>query len=447
MLGFIIKHFHTFLISMHLFYKCILFLFYFSLEIIFQSSFERDDFIKSMFIALTNVNILYVKVLQSICNNQKWLSKELNDFVVSYTDNAPWCSSDIPISTLIELSNDYNLDFPNGFEIPTKAGMVSLIYECIDKNTNQFLILKIKRNNISEKISDGLKDIQYMIEFLGIFPLIKNLKIVDFFQKNTSFLLKQLNFENETKNLIRIKEECKYLEYIKIPIVYECYTKKYPNVIVMEKMEGYTIKNLPKEYYIPFSKLIVKFGIVSMLKTRFIHADLHPGNIFFIKENEKDTLKLGIIDFGIVYEIKEEERNELVEIMSEMFSKPIPETADKCLKSHFIEPKHFINTLSAPCYNSLKEELIKLLTDLLENKDKIHFLVMFEFIKKLSQFLEMPETKRLNLRMGKSIYIYQMCISMAHGITMTLCGDKYMDITKEVIKEIFSVFDNMDEDD
>ena len=77
----------------------------------------------------------------------------------------------------------------------------------------------------------------------------------------------------------------------------------------------------------------------------------------------------------------------------------------------------------------------------------MHFLVMFEFIEKLSQFLQLPEAKKLNLKLGNAIYIYQMCMSMAHGITMTLCGDKYMDITKEVINDIFSVFDNMDEED
>ena len=444
MLGFIVKNSHLFLKGMHLFYKFNLFLFYFGIEVICQASFEKENCVKSIFRALTNVNILYVKVLQSICNNKRWLSKDLNDFVVSYTDNAPWSYNDIPIETLIELSNDFDINFKNGFENPSKAGMVSLIYDCIDNN-NKPIIIKIKRNNISEKISEGLKDIQYLIELLSFVPIIKNLKIADFFHRNTSFILNQLDFEKETRNLIRIQKECKYLEYIKIPTVYEYFSNKYPNIIVMEKIEGYTIKDLPKEYYIPFSKLIVKFGIVSMLKTRFIHADLHPGNIFFIKE--KDTLKLGIIDFGIIYEIKEEERNEMVEIMAGIFTEPISKTADKCLKSHFIEPESIIQTLSPICYNGLKEELINLLSGLLENKEKMHFLVMFEFIEKLSQFLQLPEAKKLNLKLGNAIYIYQMCMSMAHGITMTLCGDKYMDITKEVINDIFSVFDNMDEED
>ena len=53
-------------------------------------------------------------------------------------------------------------------------------------------------------------------------------------------------------------------------------------------------------------KLIVT-AIKKMLKNNFIHADLHEGNLLFILKNRK--VHLNIIDFGLILELKDSERD------------------------------------------------------------------------------------------------------------------------------------------
>ena len=74
----------------------------------------------------------------------------------------------------------------------------------------------------------------------------------------------------------------------------------------MENIKGLTynnIKNYDDVIKQEFGKLILKFGLISILHNSAAHCDLHPGNLFFYINEEnsnKPKYQLGFIDFGIV---------------------------------------------------------------------------------------------------------------------------------------------------
>ena len=131
-------------------------------------------------------------------------------------------------------------------------------------------------------------------------------------------LIIQTDFVNENANTKRMTRLLHHLDYIKIPKIYEEITNKYPNVIMMEFINGIKIKDVEKEDYSFFSKIVIKFGIITTIQ-KFIHGDFHHGNVIFIKNTDEECSKktipkfqIGIIDFGIIVKF---ETNVIQELM------------------------------------------------------------------------------------------------------------------------------------
>ena len=55
----------------------------------------RLDLIKNIVIKLEDLNIVYVKVFQSLCINKHILSDSEKDFLIKYTDNVPFKSEHV----------------------------------------------------------------------------------------------------------------------------------------------------------------------------------------------------------------------------------------------------------------------------------------------------------------------------------------------------------------
>jgi predicted unusual protein kinase regulating ubiquinone biosynthesis (AarF/ABC1/UbiB family) len=122
----------------------------------------------------------------------------------------------------------------------------------------------------------------------------------DIINKNKNILFEQINLKKELENIKLFKKKYKNRDYIIIPEVYEEFTEKFNNLILMEFIEGDTIHNIKKEDKENFQKLLFKYNY-SFLEKEIVHGDLHIGNILFCKTNDK--YKIGLIDFGIIFKL------------------------------------------------------------------------------------------------------------------------------------------------
>ena len=83
----------------------------------------------------------------------------------------------------------------------------------------------------------------------------------------------------------------------------------------MENIKGLTfndIKDYDEKIKYEFGKLLIKFGLISILYTNAVHCDVHPGNLFFYINEETDLkpkYQMGYIDFGIVVFPSRENQN------------------------------------------------------------------------------------------------------------------------------------------
>lgn len=178
------------------------------------------------------------------------------------------------------------------------------------------------------------------------------MNLYDIYNENKQSVLDQLSFDIEVRNieLFYSKWNKPGLNYVKIPKVYSEITKQVPGVIVMERIVGKTIYEVEHEDKDIYAKLLAQFNFKSVYYDAVYHGDIHPGNIFFIKElksesdcnsddddsdddgdsdderNEEKSMynyRIGLIDFGIIGVLSRELQNTIFNLFKGLYEKNI----------------------------------------------------------------------------------------------------------------------------
>ena len=127
----------------------------FSLEYIKYVFFgDYKLFIHNVAKSLAKENILYVKIFQAISLNNYSVSDEINNELLKFTDNSPYNENDINYDLIQQVVYENNLS--GNVEKPINSGMISLVYKMRNSIDNRPVILKVKRNNIEEKLNNSI---------------------------------------------------------------------------------------------------------------------------------------------------------------------------------------------------------------------------------------------------------------------------------------------------
>ena len=420
--------------------------FIYNLFLIFSTEFflyflfnNYAQFIENIFYRLASVNILYVKLFQAIAHNNCFIDDFINNKLLLFTDKAPWDICDINYIDLISVVNDYNLVLLDEIERPMNSGMISLVYRAQDIKTREKLIIKLKRNNIEDKLKFAISDIQFLIKLLSFIPYIQYMQLEELINKNIEMIYNQTNFLQETENIIKMGNNCTNLKYIKIPQVRKNITMDYPNIIVMEFMEGNKLNDIQIEDYENFAVPIIKYGIVSTIIHGFTHGDLHSGNILFIKEENdlKYPYKIGLIDFGLVYEIEDRYKSIFFDIISDMFNKDTELTADKLLNCGILEPQIIKNSLPYYHYKNILEFTKKIIDETLFEYKTANQIQIYKFLFKLKDYIQSKEITNLGIKLSALFMNLLLVLTMSHGVTLTLCKDKFISLSDKIINDLF----------
>ena len=414
--------------------------FIFISEVILYCFFDNySSFIDRITLRLASVNILYVKLFQAIALNNNLIDDKINNKLLSFTDNAPWNYSDINFNDIIQVVNDYNLCLEDGFEKPMNTGMISLVFKAYDKQTNVPMVIKIKRNNIDIKLNDAINNLKTILFLLSFIPVFNKFQLEETLTRNIEIIQNQTNFQEEINNMIQMKNNCKHLKYIKIPTPNKEVTEKHSNIILMEYIDGFKINEILEEDYLIFAKQVIKFGFITSLIHGFSHGDLHAGNILFIKDekDEKYPYKIGIIDFGIVYNIDTEFKNTIFELITEIFTKSPLETAEGFLNSGIIQPKYLKVYLPKKIYNNILNYTSELINETMTNSKLVNQIQIYKFLYNFKECINNPEISNLGLKLSDNFVKTQLVLTMTHGVTLSLCKDDFISIADNVLNELF----------
>ena len=397
-------------------------------------------FIERLAIGLSSINILCVKIFQAIALNNSLIDESTNNKLLQFTDNAPWNYSDVELHNLHEISKKYNLQLKFGYEVPINSGMISLVFKAFKKDElNQPVIIKMKRKNIQEKLDDAIDNLLFGIKLLSFIPIFNKYDLSKVVNKNIDIIRQQTNFLEEVDNMTRIKNNCKNLKYVKIPSANRAVTEEYPNCILMDYIEGIKITQIQKEDYDGFAKQVMKFGFVTSIVHGVTHGDLHGGNILFIKDNndERYPYKIGVIDFGIVYDLDSKFKGIIFEILTEMFQSSPRESAIKLLNSGIIDPPNILQQIPKNDYEKILSFATEIIDETINSSKKANQIQIYKFILKLKEYLSNSVLSEIGIRPSDNLVKTQLVLAMSHGVTLTLCNDDFIGLADKVINELF----------
>jgi len=393
---------------------------------------------------LSKKNILYVKIFQAFALNNNIINEQTHNSLLKFTDNVPWTNKDIDMNSLVSLEKEYNIKILNDY-MPINSGMISLVFKGTrldhDKNS-ETIIIKIKRNNIDTILQDGIEKMLFCVQFLSFIPIINNYNICDTIHNNIHLINKQTDFIKEVENMKIMKNNCKNLKYIQIPYAYEDVTNKFSNIIMMEYIQGTTLQFVDPVDYSEYSKQVIKFVFVTMLMNGLCHGDLHVGNILFIKDesDKKYKYKIGVLDFGIIYEI-DKMKETFYYIFANMYSVSPEEMAQNLLMSGFIEPIECISKIPQNHYKCILSILTNFINDTFHVSKHFSQINIFKSLNELNDYIVNNNlmVNDLNIRPCEDLLKFQIVFTMLYSVLLKLCGENYIETSNKVMIELFHI--------
>jgi len=396
----------------------------------------RDEYecTKNLTYNLGKLNIFYVKLFQSLSTNSFLLDEKQIEYLSNYTDNVPFleCEIDTSFINSIKKVGEENPEIAISLSTdpkPIKAGMIALVYEGRMKTgTKKRVIIKVIRKSIGAKIIDALDKIDFLFRLIGRIPFIRNTNVKDIIRENRSMMIEQTDFNTEVANIQQMCENAEHVDYLTIPQVYPEYTTDNSRIIVMDYIEGQKLSEVEECDKDGYCMMLAKFGMKGILFDRFYHADLHPGNIIFVKEPD-GTKKLGIIDFGIMGRMTKDEQNYFYKFFSNMSEEDnYSESASSIIES-LVEPKDTLFSLQKEDYDSLIQSIAVITRNAFEHNKNLKPADLFAINKILGVH---------KLSLSRSFCKIEMSLVISDSVSSKLCHNtSYLENIKIAANEIF----------
>jgi ubiquinone biosynthesis protein len=184
--------------------------------------------------------------------------------------------------------------------VPVASASVAQVHKArlVPALGGQVVAVKVRRPDLERIVDFDLRVMRMFARILCISPSVKLLAPVESVEEFGRGIRMQLDLTIEAKNNRRFRQNFAGDPDVTFPALVDELCR--PRVMVMEFIEGTKILNFRQTPSDP--KRLAQIGFRTMLKMvfedGFVHADLHPGNIFITPDD-----KVCILDLGLVGEL------------------------------------------------------------------------------------------------------------------------------------------------
>ena len=181
--------------------------------------------------------------------------------------------------------------------VPLASASVSQVHKARLPD-GRIVAMKVRRPDVVELCTFDLAVMRFFGRLLGKFrslaPLAPDAAVEEFGRA----VFSQLDFRVEAGNNRRFRENFRNHPDVIFPEVFPALSTE--RLLCMTYIEGTKILGVGKTRSDP--KRVARLGLQALMKMifedGFVHADLHPGNIFITTDD-----KLGLVDLGLVGEL------------------------------------------------------------------------------------------------------------------------------------------------
>jgi ubiquinone biosynthesis protein len=186
--------------------------------------------------------------------------------------------------------------------VPLASASVSQVHKARLPD-GRIVAVKVRRPDVVEICTFDLAVIRLGARALAAIPSIGTLAPVAAVEEFGRAIFAQLDFRIEARNNRRFRDNFRSEPAVVFPEVIESLSSE--RILTMTFITGTKILSTPATRSDP--RRVARLGLKTLLKMifedGFVHADLHPGNIFITADD-----KLALLDLGLVGELDEPHR-------------------------------------------------------------------------------------------------------------------------------------------
>mmetsp|Transcript_38060 Transcript_38060/g.89069 ORF Transcript_38060/g.89069 Transcript_38060/m.89069 type:complete len:807 (-) Transcript_38060:260-2680(-) len=229
------------------------------------------------------------------------------------------------------------------FDKPIAAASVGQVYKAELKDGNKTVAVKIRRQNILEKVTLDMYIIRSTASLLARFGPSESLResaqaFVELTDTAYVPFVEELDFSKEAKNQARFRELVAESELIRdsvtVPEVYFAAEE----VLIQGWVDGVKISALDitsdegRQRGQRLVRTLLNSYMVQFLETGFLHGDPHPGNFLVTTDG-----RLCILDFGLMQEITKEQQVSFIEYIMHLTVKEYDACLEDLIRLDFLD--------------------------------------------------------------------------------------------------------------
>lgn len=270
--------------------------------------------------ALEELGTTFIKLGQVMSTRADFLSAEFQKELSKLQTSVP----SIPYENIKEeiereLGLEINILFASFEQEPMAAASIGQVHRAV-LHSGEKVVVKVQRPGVWEQVNIDLEILHHIVGVVAKRSQLGQLADLNQLLDEFAYTLKnELNYIQEGQNADQFRQNFSTNPQIHIPHIYWDYTTR--KVITMEELRGYYITETEKldELGVDRQRLAVESSLAFMkmvLEDGFFHADPHPGNVLI--ENDG---KVGLIDFGMVGHLDQENKEQLIHLFVAVASK------------------------------------------------------------------------------------------------------------------------------
>ena len=193
--------------------------------------------------------------------------------------------------------------------LPCAAASIAQVHRAKLKKEQVWVAIKIRRPGVDQIFKKDMALINFLVRTMIRFSLVRHVRWDDFIWELKQVLTEELDYYYEASNQERMREKLEAHD-IYVPKVFRQYCTQ--RILVMEFIEAVSmadylyisgtdpgrIGDWLKENKIDKEKVarqLLFSYLRQLLEDNLFHADMHPGNIFLLRDS-----KIALLDFGSV---------------------------------------------------------------------------------------------------------------------------------------------------
>lgn len=245
-----------------------------------------------------------------------------------------------------ELGGNYKNFFSKFNFIPVASASIAQVHQAM-LGDGRVIAVKILRPGIERIMARDLSTLKLLIKLIAIFSEFLASSFSDIADLLKEVARTELDLLHEAAAASKLRDDLKDVKGFYVPEIFWRFSTQ--KILTIEWIDGIPFSDKLAIKNSSFDKKeIAKNLVISYFNQvyvhGFFHADMHPGNLFLLKNGD-----IGVVDFGIMGRIDKKTRIAVAEILIGFLNKDYQRVAKIHIDANLVPPQTNIDDLALSC--------------------------------------------------------------------------------------------------